>query len=286
MPIGHKTTVFLAWLGLLAIFGCSPKPVWHSLLPPAIEVGEFTGPGGEALTTELKRRESPRPFSGRTLVLAGSTQFDYQTAQSQETVITVTKKSNGQKTTETIPLTMAEAHLRAIWTLTAPGAARPTRTGRTEENFRRSYGGYLAQEGVADPTPEGPEKTQDNLARSLAALIVAELGPDHTPYNLARSADPRSVEATKLVNADDWDGAARKWEEILQENPNFAPALYNLALYHERSGRLDEAWKYYRLAYRSYDDIRNREALSRATDIMFRLGRPPWTWDRYPLFYR
>jgi hypothetical protein len=264
---------------LFLAFGCSPKPVWHSLLPPQIEVGEFDGPGGEALTAELRRRESPRPLAGRALVLSGSTQFDYKTLDSSETVVTVTKTADGRKTTETIPLTVAESSLRASWALTPPGAGQPQRTGQTEERLRRSYGGYLAQEGVADPTPEGPDKTRDNLARALAALIVAELGPNHTPYNLAKAYDKKSVEAADLVEKDDWDGAAKKWEEILDENQAYAPALYNLALYHERSGRLGEAWKYYRQAYRSYDDLMRRDSLTRTTDLMFRLGRPPWFWD-------
>ncbi|MDR2141805.1 MAG: HrpB1 family type III secretion system apparatus protein [Deltaproteobacteria bacterium] len=282
MPIGHKTSLVGVLLGLLLALGCSPKPVWHSLLPPEIGVGEFSGPGGEALTTELKRRESPKPLSGRTLILSGQTQFTHQTTKSQETVLTVTKKTGDQTSTQTIPLIVADAKFGASWSLVPVGSNQAQKTGQTEEVWRRSYGGYLAQEGVADATPEEPEKVRDNLlAKSLAALIVAELGPDHTPYNLAKAYDQQSVEAAQLVSQGHWDEAAKIWREILEDNPNYAPALYNLALYHERSGQLGEAWKYYRLAYRSYDDLARREALTRTTDIMFRLGRPPWLWDHY-----
>ncbi|MDR1577092.1 MAG: tetratricopeptide repeat protein [Deltaproteobacteria bacterium] len=276
MPVGHKIPLILALLGLLTVLGCAPKPVWHSLLPPHIEVGEFTGPGGEALTTELRRRQSSNPLKARTEILAGTTQFERQTTPAQETVLTVTKKSNGRQVTETIPLTVASARLEANWTLTPIGATNPRQTGRTAEVWRRSYGGYLAQEGVTDPTPEAPEKTRDNLARTLAALMVTEIGPNHTPYNLARAYDEESLEATLLVNKDDWDGAAKKWEALIKENPSYAPALYNLALYHERAGRLTEAWEYYRQAYRAYSELSHREALTRATDMMYRLGRPPW----------
>ncbi|MDR0549091.1 MAG: tetratricopeptide repeat protein [Deltaproteobacteria bacterium] len=279
MFIGPKTKIFLTFVGLMALIGCAPKPVWHSLLPPQIEVGQFEGPGGEALTNELKRRESPSPLSDRTLVLTGSVKFDYKTAPAQETVIKVIKKTPSQSTVETIPLTRAEATLTANWSLASSIDERPQRTGQTQEVFRRSYGGYLAQEGVADPTPESPERTRDNLARSLAALIVAELGPDHTPYNLAKAYDKQSLEAEDLVEKGDWAGAAKIWEAIIEENPAYAPALYNLALFHEREGRLAEAWKYYRSAYRVYDDLTRREALTRATDVMYRLGRPPWAWD-------
>ncbi|MDR1608275.1 MAG: tetratricopeptide repeat protein [Deltaproteobacteria bacterium] len=283
MSTGHKTLLTLICLGCLTALGCAPKPIWHSLLPPDIEVGEFTGPGGETLTTELRRRLSPKPMSGRTQILSGSTQFEHKTAQSQETVIKVTKKTNGQSVTETIPITIADARLIAKWTLTPTGSAKPTRQGQTEEVWRRSFGGYLAQEGVTDSTPEEPDKTRDNLARTLAALMVTELGPNHTPYNLVRSYDKQSLEAQSLVDADNWEAAAKIWQNIIKENPIFAPALYNLGLYHERSGRLAEAWEYYRQAYRAYNDFANREALTRATDMMFRLGRPPWI--RHPILF-
>ncbi|MDR1083959.1 MAG: tetratricopeptide repeat protein [Deltaproteobacteria bacterium] len=288
MSIGPKIRLWPTLLAMTLLMGCAPKPVWHSLLPPQIEVGQFDGPGGEALTTELKRRESPRPPRGRTQILNGTTFFDYKTTKSQETVLTVTQNVNGRKSTETIPLTVADARLTAKWTLISVRSDGPSQTGQTEEIWQRSYGGYLAQEGLTDATPEEPDKVQELLARSLAALMVTELGPNHTPYNLARAPDDLSREAADLVSQDDWEEAARKWQEILKDNPGYAPALYNMALYHERAGRLAEAWQYYRMAYRSYNDQQHREALTRATDMMYRLGRPPWfrdmflIHDRYP----
>jgi hypothetical protein len=281
MSIGHKIWLLPVLLGLISFLGCAPKPVWHSLLPPGIEVGQFDGPAGEELTAELKRRESPRPASGRTKTLGGTTNFDYRTRQATETVITVTKLAEGKRTSETIPLTAAEARLTAKWTLTPQDSSGQKQTGQTEEIWQRSYGGYLAQEGLTDDTPEEPEKVRQNLARSLAALMVTELGPNHTPYNLARAFDQDSRRAAELADEDRWDEAAVYWQKILEENPGYAPALYNMALYHERSGRLAEAWKYYRLAYRSYSDQQHREALTRATDMMYRLGRPPWLRDLY-----
>jgi hypothetical protein len=281
MSIGRKIIFIGAVLGLWTFLGCSPKPVWHSLLPPHIGVGQFDGPGGENLTAELRRRESPKPLAGRTQTLNGTTYFDYKTAQATETVLSVTKSVDGRKTTQTIPLTLAEAKLTAKWTLSPDKGVGTPVSGETQEVWQRSYGGYLAQEGLTDATPEEPEKVREKLSRSLAALMVTELGPNHTPYNLAKAFDEKSQEAARLVSADDWDGAAQKWQEILEESPSYAPALYNLALYHERAGRLSEAWQYYRLAYRSYNDLQHREALTRATDMMYRLGRPPWIRDMY-----
>jgi hypothetical protein len=285
----HNIFLFLALAGLATLLGCSPKQVWHSLLPPHIGVGQFTGPGGEELTNELRRRESPKPLTGRTHILNGTTEFNYQTTKSQETVLTVTKKVDGRKTTETIPLTVAQASLKANWNLTQEFGHSPEQTGQTEELWQRSYGGYLAQEGLTDTTPDEPAKVQQILARSLSALLVTELGPNHTPYNLAHSFDELSKEAAALVTEGNWDEAAKKWKKILEESPSYGPALYNMALYHERSGRLEEAWQYYRQAYRSYNDQQHREALTRCTDMMFRLGRTPWLRDMFmlpsPYFY-
>jgi tetratricopeptide (TPR) repeat protein len=61
----------------------------------------------------------------------------------------------------------------------------------------------------------------------------------------------------------------------LDQNPDYSPPLYNLGLYWELRKNPEEAWRYYRRAFRADASPLHREALTRLTDTLTKAGRAP-----------
>jgi hypothetical protein len=275
--------VLLAVAALLAA-GCAPPPRRH--LEASIAVGAFSGPGGDRLAAELsaRSRRSPDPA----LVLSGTTSFDSSLVPGRERVLAEPPRQaaaapapagpggpSGGWEERTIPFQSFTATLKADWTLSDPATGAVARAGTTSDTLRRSAGGWLAEQGAApEAAPADPEALR-LLSAALADQIIEELGPALDASALGRADDDRSRRALRLAEAGDWGAAAELWEELVALNPEYAPALYNLGLHHERLGELEEAWSFYRRAYLAQSVPLHREALTRLTDSLDRLGRPP-----------
>jgi len=283
-------------LVIILIFssGCV-TPQKQTYLPPEIEVGQFEGPGGKILAQTLSSRKSPTPRQGRQIILSGQTIFRFQTEENTEK-ISLTEEGPLKLTTEKDPLTGKEfkvekpeiteiktsfdytsilAQMDLEWTLSSASDNQKINSNHTSEVINKSFGGYLAQKNLAPKTPLSESEAIKILAMALADQIILEIGPAFNALSLSPASDAISKEARLLVEKNLWSEAALLWQKLLAQNPEYSPALYNMGLYQERSGRPDEAWNYYRLAYLSKNSNLHREAITRLTDLLNRLGRPP-----------
>ncbi|MDR3135755.1 MAG: hypothetical protein LBU69_06660 [Deltaproteobacteria bacterium] len=287
--IGLAAIVLVA-LSLAAMAGgCARHP--KKILPGAIGLGQFTGPGAEEVKSELARLLSPADRPGRSLVLSGTTDFTLSAKAGQE-VVTISNRydsrwpetlpgwenaprpNTGYKTAE-YPLTQVEATLKADWALTEANSQALVSSGTTNAVLARSYGGFLESQGQAESQPPGRDELARLLAKSLADRLAMSIGPAYPSANLASGKDKQSRKAASLASAGDWDGASEIWLGLLRLNPDYAPALFNMGLYHERQGRLETAWAFYRLAFLRYQSLLFRMALSRTADALEKLGRLP-----------
>lgn len=267
---------------------CARAP--RRVLPPGLTLGEFRGPGGEAVRDELRRLDAGGP-SGGGPVLSGETDFRMEVEESNERVVlnqdgvpwpeglpgreNETPADPGPWETGEYPLSQVAASLTLRWTLADPASGAAVDSGVCEDNLRRSFGGFLGSLGLAGQELPAREDVLALMVPGLAEQLVEALGPAYSAADLAQAFDGGSRQAAALAGQGDWDGASRIWLELLARNPDYSPALYNMGLHHERLGDPDTAWAYYRLAYVSSNTWANRLALTRLADSLERLGRPP-----------
>jgi tetratricopeptide (TPR) repeat protein len=269
-------------------------------LPSSLQLGEFVGPGGQEVKNQLQRftANSDAYPPGETLVLSGRTSFDLvKDARTEKVNLspTVTPWPAGLPGREEEPtsqseeepqladysLTLIKAAFRLDWTVAEKNSGAVVQVGSLSDSLNRSFGGFLGANGRAAAEVPDQEEIVKLMAPGLAEQIVETLGPAYSATNLASADDELSRQAAELAAAGDWDGASALWLNILSQNEEYAPALYNLGLHHERKGDLDKAWAFYRLAYLSSNTWTNRIALTRLADSMARLGRtPPAAPDR------
>lgn len=283
------TCFSLVWLFFLV--GCARLP--SKFLPSQVALGEFTGPGSEALISELSRLAPTAESGGHEarLVLSGATNFKFQTQQVQEKVTIsnrydsawpkglpgwdqVPEKKERYNSKE-YPLTLTQASFSVDWTISDPRNQVQVSSGSTMVETKQSHGGYLEKMGLEPTDSLDRDQTLKSLAQSLADQVMSLIGPAYSSQNLASGKDSLSRKAASLAADGDWAGASSLWLEILGLNPEYGPALFNLGLYHERLGDLDKAWAFYRLAFLSVQSQAYRLALTRTADALENLGRPP-----------
>jgi tetratricopeptide (TPR) repeat protein len=177
--------------------------------------------------------------------------------------------------TEDYPLSLVQATLTLNWTLTEPASGAVIDAGTCTDHLQRSFGGFLGALGRASQSIPTQENVLALMAPGLAEQLIEALGPAYSASALATASDSLSHQAAPLAGNGEWDQAAQIWQKLLQQNPDYTPALYNLGLYHERLGDLDTAWAFYRLAYINTNTWPYRIALTRLADSLERLGRPP-----------
>jgi tetratricopeptide (TPR) repeat protein len=145
--------------------------------------------------------------------------------------------------------------------------------------LKKGLGSYLDPKGQSDLTPIDEEKARAELLSELVKLAAQDLveltGPNFTENFLAPGDDPRSRKARSFVTQGEWNQAATIWEELLTLNPEYDTALFNLGIYHEGRGELEAALEYFRKAFRSNQNFRNRWAVSRVTDVLRHQGNLP-----------
>jgi hypothetical protein len=268
---------------------CVVKP--KNYLPRDISLGQFTGQGAQEVKNQLSSLTSTKANSSQKLVLSAKTNFSLTSQYGLEKVGLSDHESSHwpeglpgwenavQKEPDyeisQYPLTLVKADMQSEWTLTEAQSQIIVSSGTSKVTLQRSYDGYLASQGKAQATPPVQQDLLNDLAKALAAQIIQSIGPAFSAENLASAKDSRSRQAASMVAADDWTGAAAIWIEILRENPEYAPALFNLGLYHERQGNLDTAWSLYRQAFLNSKTWPFRLALTRTTEALERQGRLP-----------
>ncbi|MDR2442993.1 MAG: tetratricopeptide repeat protein [Deltaproteobacteria bacterium] len=293
--------LFKIWPGTIAVVtmvffflsGCASPP--KRLLPKEITIGSLTGPAGSLLAQDLNASSATSYREKSPLVFEAETTFTYDLEPGTEEVLDnydLSQKPNleylpnglaypsGSQSfkasdLDQYKLTRVTATLTAIWTLKDPTQGLVVKSGSTSDTFKTSVGGYLAYVGAASRNAPSEREVLRTMSSALADQLIGELGPALSVNNISRASDERSKMAFDLASKGQWEEAAVLWRELIALNPNYAPAHYNLGIYHERLGQLHEAWESYRQAFLSNSSPVNRQALTRMTDSLERLGRPP-----------
>lgn len=283
------SAIFCLSFLFVCLTGCSGKSAPQKVaLPPGITIGQISGPGAEAVSKALAGRSSGR---GHASVLSG--QVSLNSKQGRETESVPEKKPVGQpyQSYQPDPFTkklwkvdkydeatmVSDYNLERLsglltfdWRLSPSG-----QSGRVVLDVDRTRGGFLAAKGVAPAM--GASRSDmielDNyLAEELVRLLVLELGRDLGVSDLESASDAWSRKARSHVAAGNWEEARKLWLEILEMNPDYGPAHYNLGLYWEKKRNPEEAWRSYRAAFLSEASPLHRRALSRLTESLAKSG--------------
>jgi tetratricopeptide (TPR) repeat protein len=119
----------------------------------------------------------------------------------------------------------------------------------------------------------------DSLSQTAADKLLLTLSPKG--LKTAHARDSRSLNAERLATLGRWEEAAIIWQELIQENPYYHPALYNLGLFYETKGDLKSAWNSFRSAFLSSQETLYRNALARLSLILNRSGISPKVRDGF-----
>jgi tetratricopeptide (TPR) repeat protein len=281
----------------MTLASCAPS---GQRIRGAFSVGTFTGSAGPELARALQRHATIRPERGP--FLSGTAEYRFESSAASETVLT-TEEGDERVYWEDDPLTgeswlvkawvrnpvpkdygfrRARGVLTVDWQV-ASASVGTLRSGRDVFSLVRAAGGYADRDGrpPADPDAPTPDDRElhdavlDELAARAAVHLTLLAGQRLTENDLAYIPDQDGRRARALAAAGHWDAAALIWEELLGRNPNYGPALYNLGLHGELDGDLPRAWRYFRLAFRSQQLPEYREALSRVSEVLRRMGRLP-----------
>lgn len=294
----NKAFAFIFVLGALVgppvFFGCASSQGQNYQLPAGVTVGDISGPGHDRLSQALKKRGAglgSMTLSGtlsaqskvsveREVVpqekISGPTYTDYKPDPFTGRVWQVEEHSS---TTEldAYDLQRLTGELIFDWRLTSKTGEQVDQ-GRATIDVDQIRGGYLASKGLAPAIGSAaPEASglENIMADELIRQLTLDLGRDPGSSELETGSDSLSRKAKNLADAGQWRDAQALWLELLSQNPNYAPALYNLGLYWERQGDPEEAWRYYRAAFLSEGSDRHRQALSRLTKTLSQAGRLP-----------
>ncbi|MDR2945236.1 MAG: tetratricopeptide repeat protein [Candidatus Adiutrix sp.] len=295
----NKAAVFvILLLAVLLPTGCAGTSNTAGKLPAGVTLGELRGPGQEQLRQALKKRLGGGP---QQMILSGEISLAQTRSSERETVPQTVAAGPPYIVYKADPFT------RRVW----PVEERPMAvafnnydfqrqsgqvvldwrladknglladSGRLATDIDRTRGGYLARRGLA-PSLNGPasdaalqNRLAERLAEDLARLLALDLGRNPGALELEGGDDALSREAKSLASSGEWDEARSRWLELLRQNPQYAPALYNLGLYWEQRQDPEEAWRYYRAAFLSEGSPRHRRALTRLTETLRRADRLP-----------
>lgn len=287
MPKFFTLKIILLCLALPSFIlgGCAAR---HAARPPQLpadlSLGQITGPGAEEIVKILRRHLNSQK-GGR--VLSGRLSFQDSFNEEREKVAQkvavgepreawladpFTKKywleeeTDYEERENEYKLQRSTGVLIFDWSV-GPAGGAPSRSGRIELDTDATGGGFLGSIGAAPKAGGRPSgrKLAEVLGEDLVALLALELGRQLKASDLDWTSDAQSRQAHKLAGEGCWDEARDIWLQLLELNPEYGPALYNLALYYEYKGQPQEALAYYQRAFLSDSSPRNRAALTRLT---------------------
>ena len=278
----------------MGLTGCAGSGGAYKL-PAGVTVGDISGPGQDQLSRALKKRGGG---GSAKMILSGQVSLSRQETGERETVPREVAAGPPQAAYQPDPFTgrvwLVEETPMATeldsydfkrltgdlifdWRLTSKTGGQVD-SGRVVLNIDRTRGGYLAAQGLAPPLSGSKTKGDDlesRLAGELVRLLTLDLGRYPSASELETGDDSLSRKAKSLASAGNWQEAQALWLELLDQNPRYSPALYNLGLYWERRQDPEEAWRYYRAAFLSDGSDSHRAALTRLTETLSRAGRLP-----------
>jgi tetratricopeptide (TPR) repeat protein len=165
----------------------------------------------------------------------------------------------------------ASGTLTVKWWLIDPKNGNILDDGILTYSGERSHGNYINNRDRVKRTWNIDNVRNDiitELVKQAADALIEMSGPLFTSNDLDTAMDDLSQRAKSMVYKGDWEGASILWSELLKQNPNFVPALYNLGLYKEKEGDLVSAWEYYRQAFLVDQSPKYRQALTRLTAVL------------------
>lgn len=287
-----SATFLLFTCGLFLAVACAPAgPDLRLYLPRDLATGQISGPLADELSQALKSRAR----SGEKY-LNGQVSFREAVSNEQETVpvklaagepqtvyradpftqrLWQVKEAPTQTELQNFTFQRVQGEMLFDWQITDKNGAKID-SGRSAVDLNRTFGGFLAARKVA-PAVENPEKLAEEarrlLAEEMTQALALDLGREPLSSEIETAPDAWSRLAASLAASGDWEGARAQWEEALDLNPNFAPALYNLGLYCERQQNPEEALLYYQKAFVANGSPLHRAALTRLTESLMRAGR-------------
>ncbi len=299
-PASRLLALSLLAAGTLILVGFFSGPALASApgkLPPGLTVGSITGPGQELLTKALRRHGGGG--SGQA-VLSGRVSLAQQVAGERENVpverrtgaaphpvyepdpfthrLWLTEETPTSTKVEAYDLERFTGRLVFDWQVAAVNGGEVLDSGRVALDLDRTRGGYLADQGLTEPLKGSRSlkaKSEERLMEEVVRLLALDLGRYPSASEIEVGRDPLSHKAKSLAAAGDWEGARVLWLDLLNQNPEYAPPLYNMGLYWERKKNPEEAWRRYKAAFVSDASARHREALTRLTETLSRAGRLP-----------
>lgn len=180
-------------------------------------------------------------------------------------VKTKDEKGNEVKTNEFDA--QLDMNVRIGWRLYDPKQRIVVDIFTTSKNVSRNTTGAKTE---ADATRNLPNQIQ--LARDLARSGGEEYGRriapsyvelERTYYHKAKGFDDQMQQAKRYAESGQWQKAADIWQKIVEKSADnrdaAGKAAFNLAVFHEVQGNLDEARKW---AQKSYADFGNKKAKS------------------------
>ena len=279
------------------LLASSPAAAGNDLrLPEGLSIGQISGPGHEQLEKALAKHTKKGAAAG---LLSGRISLSSQTRAEKETV--PLEKNSGkpyyefkpdpftgrmwkekQQPTQTVlknyDLERYNGLMTFDWQLHAADGAL-LKEGSLTLDLERSRGGYLAAEGLASSLRGGGEKAERRfdarLAEETVRLLTLDLGRHVSASELESAGDSWSRKAKSLAKKGDWNGAKDLWLELLTQNPNYGPALYNMGVYWEHENNPQSALEYYRKAFASDGSIFHRRTLNRLTETLLKAKRLP-----------
>lgn len=279
---------------VIVFYGCAARQAAQvPKLPAGVKLGSITGQGSEEVIRALRNYTA---IGGNTGVLSGRVSISRGVHSEKETVPRLVPSG------EPYPTWAADPFTRKLWPVEKADTALEMesyrlqrftgiltfdwilshkvggeQSGRVELDIDRTRGGFLASLGAAPPMTQDAsrEAMEKMLADELVHILVLDIGRSPNSRDLEYGDDPQSREAKNLAGSGRWDKARDVWLDLLRQNPQYSPALYNLGLYHEYKKEPEAAWEYYRRAFLSSANDMHRAALTRLTESLRSSGRLP-----------
>ena len=271
-----KNLLFII-LTLCFLSACAGSPPTGSYkFRQEIKVGEITGP--QEFADELARRDNNKG----TFTLQGQAQIDFSEKNGAEKVYFT--KSGVKK-----EILKPDAFTGQLWTVNEPEKIPATesftlksmtgellfhwqlfdetgkkiKNGSLKTDYHQLFEGFVLKNNRNIPIGQNEKGALGYLSKALADKLVMTLGREPGDLEIESNNEKQTSEAKRLISLGDWEAAKIIWLSLLEQNPGYYPALFNLGLYYEREADLHEAYAYYKKAFLAGGSNKAREALSR-----------------------
>jgi len=202
-----------------------------------------------------------------------------------EKVFDVQKNVEIKKTVlKPVSYVIRQASLSAHFKVFDLGVQKVISTGKVTRSFKEKFGGYNEYAGFSgkkiNELPARNE-TLNNLSSQAAAALVTKISPteivkevqfdDGSKYGTGIGGHKTVKKGIEFAKQGGWEEAANIWQEVLSDEPDNAPALYNIGLAHENIGdlqNLEAGLAYYLKAYKNQKKPLYIDAITRIKNVI------------------